>query len=316
MQWLNQITEISDWVSQQQFHTTYCGATLPDPTFISEGKKMVSFSTNNYLGLAHHPQVIEAAKEGLKYGLANTESRLLGGDLEVYHHLEKILARMKGKEDSMIFASGFLANFSILSTIPNLALNARIYGCSLAKMDKWVYFSDEYNHTSINVGMNASRAKIVTYRHLDLNHLEDCLKNHAEIKNKLIVTDSVFSVDGDICPLDKILQLAEKYHAMIYVDDAHGTGVIGKNGCGVTSHFNISSDRIIHMGTLSKAYGSIGGFVATNKKLIDLLRLNCSGYGFTSTIPQDQAYGIIAAINVINNHPELIQSLWIIKTTS
>ena len=310
MQWLKQTSEISKWVKQQQFHKIYSVTTLPDPNFWCEGKQFTSFSTNNYLGLAHHPEVIDAARKGLEFGVANTESRLLSGDLKIYHTLEEEIAKMKGKEAAMIFASGFLTNFSVLSSIPNIALNARMYGYNCKMMGKWVYFSDEFNHTSINVGISASRAKIVPYPHLDLQRLERLIEENAEIPNKLIITDSIFSVNGDICPLDKLLNLAEKYDAMIYVDDAHGTGVLGKNGAGIMSHFEIKSDRIIHMGTLSKAYGSIGGFIAANNDLIDLLRFVCSGYIFTSTIPQDQAYAIIAAIKIIKQNPQLIKNLW------
>lgn len=310
MRWLQQTSKISNWVRQNQFHKIYTVSTLPDPTFWCDGKNFVSFSTNNYLGLAHDPRVIAAAKDGLKFGIANTESRLLGGDLEVYHELEDEIARMKGKEAAIIFASGFLTNFSVLSSLPNIALNARMYGYNCGAMGKWVYFSDEFNHTSINVGISASRAKMVPYQHLNMKELDRLMQENSAIPNKLIITDSIFSVDGDLCPLDEILALAEKYDAMIYVDDAHGTGILGKNGAGVMSHFGIVSDRIIHMGTLSKAYGSIGGFVAANKDLIDLLRFVCSGYIFTSTIPQDQAYAIIAAMKVIKENPSLIENLW------
>lgn len=283
---------------------------LPEPTFHREGRRLVSFSTNNYLGLATSRRLIQAAQFGLeKYGVGNCESRLLGGDLEIYRDLEAKLAAIKGKDSAMLFATGYLTNLGVLSTLPTSAVTARFYGFRSTRRYRYAYFTDEFNHLSIREGIRMSGVEKAVYRHCDMNHLETQLKN-SNATTKIIVTDGVFSQDGDIAPLPEMLDLADRYDAMLYVDDAHGTGVLGPTGAGTTEHFGVESPRLICMGTLSKAYGAIGGFVAAESWVAEVLRLTCSAYGFTSTLPPDQAFAVSEAVDMVQDEPERRERLW------
>lgn len=284
--------------------------TLPDPTFMSDGRRLVSFSTNNYLALATSPRLKAAAREALdRYGVGNCESRLLGGNLELYDRLEARLARVKGKETSLVFATGYLTNLGVLPTLVKTAHLARAFGYAPRTVWKHAFFTDEFNHLSIREGIRASGAPTFAFKHLDMNHLEGRLAaSQAHIK--IIVTDGVFSQHGDIAPLPQMLALAERYDAVVYIDDAHGTGVLGPTGGGTAEHFRIASPRIIHMGTLSKAYGCIGGFVATEAYIARILRIGCSAFGFTSTLPPDQAAAVLEAIEMVTDEPERRQRLW------
>lgn len=284
--------------------------TLPDPTFTSDGRTLVSFSTNNYLGLATSPRMKAAAAVALdRYGVANCESRLLGGNLDLYDCLEARLAAIKHKEAAVVFATGFLTNLGVLPVLVKAANLARAYGYAPRARWKHAFFTDEYNHLSIREGIRASGAPSFAYKHLDMNDLEDKLQaSPAQIK--LIVTDGVFSQHGDVVPLPEMMELAERYDAMVYIDDAHGTGLLGPHGGGTSEHFGIESPRIIQMGTLSKAYGCIGGFVATESYIAQILRFGCSAFGFTSTVPPDQAAALIEAMNIMAEEPERRERLW------
>lgn len=308
---MQELKDIDNWLrSQPVHHTIEAASSLPDPVFVSDGKEYVSFSTNNYLGLATSKRLVDKAREGLeRFGVGNCESRLLGGDLDIYRELETKLAGLKKKESALIFATGYLTNLGVLSSLVRTHLIARLYGYRSKKRYRYAYFTDEYNHISIREGIQMSGADKVAFRHLDLNHLEDQLKSSsAEIK--IIVSDGVFSQDGDIAPLPGLIELADRYEATVYIDDAHGTGVLGENGGGTSEYFGIRSPRMIHMGTLSKAYGAIGGFIATEDYITDILRLSCSAYGFTSTLPPDQAYAVSEAIDMVLDEPERRQRLW------
>jgi glycine C-acetyltransferase len=284
---------------------------LPEPTFTRDGRRLVSFSTNNYLGLATSPRLIQAAQYGLeKYGVGNCESRLLGGDLAIYRHLEAKLAALKVKDSAMLFATGYLTNLGVLSTLPTSAVTARFYGFRSRRRYRYAYFTDELNHISIREGIRMSGVEKAAYRHCDMNHLESQLKN-SDATTKIIVTDGVFSQDGDIAPLPEILDLADRYDAMVYVDDAHGTGILGPTGAGTTEYFGVESPRLICMGTLSKAYGAIGGFIAAECWVVEVLRLTCSAYGFTSTLPPDQAFAVSEAIDMVRDEPERRERLWV-----
>ena len=307
---VQEFKDISEQMSVNAFHRIIGVSSLPDPVFRSEGKEFVSFSSNNYLSLATSKRLITAAKNALEaYGVGNCESRLLGGDLEVYRTLEAKLAKMKKKEDAILFATGYLTNVGVLAALVNSSKFARIYGYRPKKNYKYQYFTDEFNHTSIREGIRASGADKVTYRHRDMNHLEDKLKT-SDADVKIIVSDGVFSQDGDIVPLPQMMQLAERYGAIAYIDDAHGTGVLGATGGGTTEHFGISHPQIICMGTLSKAYGSIGGFVAGDKYLIDILRFTSTAYGFTCPPPPDQAAAVCEAMDIVLDEPERRQNMW------
>ncbi len=307
---MKELQEISKWVLQHAFHKLDVVDSLPAPSFAVNGVKHVSFSSNNYLGLSADKRTVAAAIEGLTmYGVGNCESRLLGGNLKIYEDFEDKIAKLKGKESAILFATGYLTNLGFLATLPKIAHYARIYGYRAKKFSKYEYFSDEYNHASIKEGIKMSGVQSYAYRHVDLVHLEELLQK-SDAENKIIVTDGVFSQDGDIAPLPQMLALAHKYNAMIYIDDAHGTGVLGANGGGILEHFNVNDDRIIYMGTLSKAYGAIGGFVATKEHIIFLMRLTCSSYGFTSTLPPDQVFALSKAVDLVHEAPELRKKLW------
>jgi len=301
---------IAAWLEQEGYYRGVTADRLPSPGFAIAGQEQLSFSTNNYLALASDERMIAAARKGLEqYGVGNCESRLLSGNLSIYDTLENKLAAAKQKPAAMLFATGYLANLGVLSTLPHIGRYARAYGFASEVSESYAYFSDAHCHISIQDGIRLSNATRHTYRHGDCEHLETLLYR-SRATAKIVVTDGVFSQDGDIAPLPDLLDLATRYDATIYVDDAHGTGVLGLNGGGICDHFGITSERIIYMGTLSKAYGCIGGFVAGPAWLMDLLRLACSAYGFTSAIPPDQAYAVSEAIDMVDDEPWRRQDLW------
>ena len=308
---MREFIEMAEWlVHQSNLHEGELVESLPDPAFQASGRNHVSFSTNNYLSLATSARLIAAAQRGLEtYGVGNCESRLLGGNLAVYGELEQKLAACKKKDAAVLFATGYMANLGVLSTLPQTSKYARIYGFSSAREYTYAYFSDELNHVSIREGIRMSGAARATYRHLDLNHLEALLKK-STATTKVIATDGVFSQDGDIAPLPDLLRLAELYDATLYVDDAHGTGILGEHGGGIAEHFGVTSERMIYMGTLSKAYGGIGGFIATEAHIARIIRLACSAYGFTSAIPPDQVVALSEAVDMVVDEPERRARLW------
>ncbi|MBF0380084.1 MAG: aminotransferase class I/II-fold pyridoxal phosphate-dependent enzyme [Magnetococcales bacterium] len=282
----------------------------PSPVFTLDGRKIVSFSSNNYLGMSRRPEVINAARNALsKFTMGTCESRKLGGNIALLEALEARIASFKGEEAAMIFATGLLAN---VATIPGL-IDAewycnKFYGKDWSK-EPGTIFSDSLNHRSIQMGIKLSHANVVKYHHADMDHLEQELAS-CKSNNKLIVSDGVFSMDGDLAPLPELTTLANRYQATVMIDDAHGTGVFGENGRGVAEHFGVEKDISIHMGTLSKAVGAMGGFVATDRKVIDFLKSTASGYRFTSSLPAEQAAGIICAIDIMENEPQLRDKLW------
>jgi glycine C-acetyltransferase len=307
---MKEVREIAAWIALGSPHELKIVDSLPSPTFQADGAQQVSFSSNNYLSLASSPRLIAAARRGLeRYGVGNCESRLLGGNLEIYEALEAKLARLKHKESAVLFATGYLANVGVLSMLPRLGQYARMYGFRTHGTTSYAYFSDEFSHLSIREGIRTSGATRHNFRHGDLDHLEALLKK-SEADCRIIVTDGVFSQDGDIADLPGLLALADRYDATVYVDDAHGTGVLGANGGGISEHFSAHSPRLIHMGTLSKAYGAIGGFIATDAPIAQVLRLSCASYGFTSTLPPDQAFAVSEAVDAVRDEPERRRRLW------
>src|SRR6202163_1867407 len=302
--------ELADWFGWRSPHDPAVVDSLPTPTFKVKNAEQVSFSTNNYLGIATSARMKAAAIRGIEaYGVGNSDSRLLGGNLALYGELERKIARSNGKSHAILFATGYLTNIGVLSTLPRATQIARVYGFSASREYSYAYFSDEYNHVSIREGMRLSGARRYSYRHRDLDHLEKLLRQ-SDATSKIIVTDGVFSQDGDIAPIPDLLRLAERWDAMLYVDDAHGTGVLGASGGGVLDHFSATSERLIYMATLSKAYGSIGGYVASHALITEILRMSCPAYGFTATLPPDQAMVIWTAIDVVRDEPEPRQRLW------
>jgi len=308
---MRDLAEVGAWLDERgTSRTDVVPFTLPDPSFETDRGRLVSFSTNNYLGLSTSERLRRVARSAIeRYGVANCESRLLGGNLELYDRLEARLAALKRKPAALLFATGYLANISVLPVLVRATNLARAFGYTPSMNWKHAYFTDEFNHLSIREGIRASGAASFAFRHLDMNDLEAKLRG-SPAHIKIIVTDGVFSQHGDIVPLPDMLTLADRYDATVYVDDAHGTGVLGVTGAGTSEHFGIESPRLIQMGTLSKAYGAIGGFVATEERITRILRFGCSAFGFTSTLPPDQAAAVLEAIDVVRDEPERRRRLW------
>ena len=262
-----------------------------------DGKKALNFCSNNYLGLANHPKMIEAAKKALdKYGAGPGAVRSIAGTMDIHLELERRLAAFKGVEAAITFQSGFCAN---LATIPAL----------VTKED--VIFSDELNHASIIDGSRLSGARIVRFAHASPEDLEKQIKENAgTYRRGLVITDGVFSMDGDIAPLDKLYEVSNKYDVMLMVDDAHGEGVIGKGGRGIVDHFGLHGKVDVEVGTMSKAFGSVGGVVAGNAKIIEWLRQRARPFLFSSAVTPPDVAACIAAIDILESSTELVDKLW------
>lgn len=259
------------------------------------GREYVNFSSNDYLGLANHPYIINKVKKALdKYGFGSGASRLLSGGSILHKELEDKTARFKETESALVFNSGYAANTGILPAITD-------------KND--IIFSDELNHASIIDGCRLSKAKTLIYRHKDLSHLEDIIRKK-DAKRKIVITDAVFSMNGDITPLKGIYNICKKNKAMLYLDDAHGTGVLGK-GRGALSHLNIKPEPwIIQMGTFSKALGSFGAFIASSRDVIEWIINTARSFVFSTALPSCVIAASIAALELIKKDSELIKKLW------
>jgi len=267
------------------------------------GKEVVNLSSNNYLGLANHPKVVQAAEESIaRWGVGAGAVRWIGGTMGVHDELENRLAKFKHTEAVLVFTGGFTANS----------------GCIPAVLtDKDVVISDELNHASIIDGVRLSPAAYKksegwVYKHKDMEDLERALKlaNDKGFEKKLIITDGVFSMDGDIAPMPDIVRLAEQYNAMTMIDDAHGSGVLGKFGAGTVSHFDLYGRVDIQLGTLSKALGVIGGYIAGSALLKDWLINRGRPYLFSTAHPPMVAAALIAALDIMENDPTPMQKLW------
>ncbi|WP_277288078.1 8-amino-7-oxononanoate synthase [Veillonella montpellierensis] len=265
-------------------------------TVVLEGKEYVMMASNNYLGLTHHPKVIQAAIRALEtYGTGSGGSRLINGTHKLFTTLEKELATYKETEKALVFNTGYMANVGTISAL-------------MGKDD--LIFSDALNHASIIDGCRMSKANIITYEHCNMNDLEKKLQSYGnQSQNKLIVTDGVFSMDGDIAPLDKLVWLKEKYNALLMVDDAHATGVIG-NGKGSAHHYHLDHKVDIQLGTLSKALGSVGGFVATNSIISDYLINTSRPFIFSTALAPANIGAALAALELIESDTILIDKLY------
>src|SRR5579864_3602494 len=267
------------------------------PVCTFDGKKVINIASNNYLGLTTHPKLREAALEATKkYGVGSGAVRTVAGTMKIHMELEEKIARFKNVEACVVFQSGFTANAGTVSAI-------------LGKEDFIV--SDELNHASIIDGARLSRAKIKVFRHKDAAHAEELLH---EIKDepghKLLITDGVFSMDGDIGPLPALCDAAEKYGAIMMVDDAHASGVLGRNGRGTVDHFGVHGRVDIQVGTLSKAIGVLGGYVCGSRDLIDFLYARARPFLFSTSHPPSVAASCIAAFDILESEPERIERLW------
>lgn len=283
-----------------------------EPEIIIEGKRKLLFCSGNYLGLANHPEIINAVKLGLdKYGLHPAGSRLISGTLDVHVELEQRIAEFKLGQAAMVFTTGTMANIGIipgLINIPDLDVYTTVKHFILKK-NKSTIFSDELNHATIIDGCRLANADIVVYKHRDVSDLEKKL-HRSHSSGKLIVTDGVFSMDGDIAPLPEIINLAKQYNAELMVDDAHGTGVLGANGRGTLEHFGLTEGVDIQMGTFSKAFGVLGGFIVSERPVIDFLRLFARTYMFTGAFFGSLAAGVLKSIDIVNNDINRREKLW------
>jgi 8-amino-7-oxononanoate synthase len=280
---------------------------VPYPELVIGGKTYLCLCSNNYFGLSIHPEVKKAAIEGVeKYGIGTCDSRLIAGNLKLLEDLEQAIADFKHAPDAIVFVTGFMANIGIISGVMD-SLN--IYDFPSIKNGNNLIITDFLSHQSLFAGCRLSRSPTKTYLHKDMYHLEKILKRNRD-KRKLIITDGLFSMDGDLAPLPEILELAKIYNAMVMVDDAHATGIIGENGRGTAEHFGVEGKVDLVMGTLSKAVGAMGGFLTGSSELIKVLKGRASSYVYSSSLPPEQACGIMAALKIMQQQPELRASLW------
>jgi glycine C-acetyltransferase len=297
----NPLSYLSDQINDLKSKGTHFNLRIledeqaPECTF--DGKKVINLASNNYLGLTTHPKLREAALEATrKYGVGSGAVRTIAGTMKIHMELEERIARFKNVEACVVFQSGFTANAGTVSAV-------------LGKED--FIISDQLNHASIIDGARLSRARILVFNHKDLGHADEQL---ASVKDqpgrKLLISDGVFSMDGDIGPLPGLCDLAEKYGAIMMVDDAHASGVLGRAGRGTIDHFSVHGRVDIQVGTLSKAIGALGGYVCGTRDLIDYLYHRARPFLFSTSHPPSVAATCIAALDVLEDEPERIEDLW------
>jgi len=261
-----------------------------------DGKDVLMFGSNSYLGLTSHPKLKEASIAAIKkYGSGCAGSRFLNGTLDIHIKLEEKLAKFVGKEGSIVFSTGFQVNLGVISSIPG-------------RHDYIII--DELDHACIIDGARLSFAKVLKYKHNDMESLEKVLQRTELDKIKFIVVDGVFSMEGDVAKLPEIVELAKKYNGNIMVDDAHGLGVMGKNGRGTSDHFGLTNEVDLIMGTFSKSLASIGGFIASDLYTLNYLKHSARSLIFSASIAPGNAASVIAALDIIESQPEIIDRLW------
>ncbi|MFY9308519.1 MAG: pyridoxal phosphate-dependent aminotransferase family protein [Bacteroidia bacterium] len=261
-----------------------------------QGKELLMFGSNSYLGLTTHPKIKEAAKAALeKYGSGCAGSRFLNGTIDLHVQLEEKLAAFVGKEAAIVFSTGFQVNLGVIS-------------CLTGRND--YILLDEYNHASIIDGARLSYSKTIKYAHNNMEDLRNKLSSLPENSIKFIVTDGIFSMEGDIVDLKSLIAVAKEFEAVVMLDDAHSLGVLGSNGSGTASHFNLEEDVDLIMGTFSKSLASVGGFIAGDEKTIDYIRHNARSLMFSASMPPASAASVIAALEIIKEEPNRIQTLW------
>lgn len=267
-----------------------------DPEVIINGKKVLMFGSNCYTGLVNHPKVKEAAVAAIKkYGTGCAGSPFLNGTLDIHKELEARLAAYAGKEDAMIYSTGFEVNLGVVST--------------LTGREDYILW-DEQDHASIIEGRRLSFSQSLKYKHNDMESLENQLKKCDPDKVKLIVTDGVFSMEGDVANLPEIVCLAKKYDASVMVDEAHGIGVFGRGGRGVCDHYGVAKDVDLIMGTFSKSFASLGGFIACDKEITNFLRHHSRSYIFTASITPASTAAVLAALDIMESDPGIQERLW------
>jgi len=299
------MTDRLDWIQKELEGLKEAGLfnrirTLSSPQgawLVVDGKRVQNFCSNNYLGMANHPRLVAAAKKAAEeYGVGPGAVRSIAGTMDLHLELERRLAAFKGVEAAITFQSGFSANLAAIAAL-------------VTKDD--VIFSDELNHASIIDGCRLSGAPIIRFAHADPADLERVIAEHADTyRRALCITDGVFSMDGDIAPLDKIYEITSKHGIMLMVDDAHGEGVMGKGGRGIVDHFHLHGKVDIEVGTLSKAFGVVGGLVAGKAVIVDWLRQRGRPFLFSSAVTPPDVAATIAAVDLLEESTELVDRLW------
>jgi len=267
-----------------------------DTMVFIDGREVLMFGSNSYLGLTNHPKIKEAAKDAIdKYGTGCAGSRFLNGTLDIHLELERRLASYVGKESAVIFSTGFQVNLGVLSCVTN-------------RNDYLIL--DEYDHASIIDGSRLSFSRTIKYAHNDMNDLRAKLSLLPEEAAKVIAVDGIFSMEGDIVKLPEIVDLANEFGANIFVDDAHSLGVIGVNGAGTASHFNLTHEVDLIMGTFSKSLASLGGFIAADEDTIDYIKHRARSLLFSASMTPASVASVIAALDIIESEPQIIDKLW------
>jgi glycine C-acetyltransferase len=289
-------TNLETRKNEDRFYTPNVLSSAQGPRISMEGRSYLNLCSNNYLGLAQDPKVIAASHETLdRYGFGLGAGRVVASMLP-HQLLEQRLATYKGREAALVCQTGYDTNLAALSVLAD---------------ETDVVISDSMNHASIIDGCRLSRAERRTYPHADLEALESCLRESERARERIIVTDGVFSMDGDLAPLPEIVALADQYRALVYVDDAHGDGVLGRTGRGIVEHFGLEGRVAFEIGTLSKALGGVGGFVASDQDVIQTLYQSSRPFMFsTGHLPPMVAGGLIAALEVLEAEPERLGRLW------
>jgi 8-amino-7-oxononanoate synthase len=293
--WIEQSLETihrADWYRSVQTIQSRPGASIQ-----MDGRSLINFASNDYLGLAGDQRLIQAAVAATQeFGTGSTGSRLLTGHRELHRQLEHAIASLKQTEDALVFSSGYLANLGAIAAL-------------VGKRD--LILSDQYNHSCLKNGAILSGATVVEYPHCDVEALKSQLeKQRDRFRRCLIVSDSVFSMDGDLCPLPELLELATQFNCMLLIDEAHATGVFGSLGGGCVEHFSCTGKPIVQVGTLSKALGSLGGYVAGNAALIDFLRNRAASWIYTTALSPADTAAALAAVEIIQQEPERRRHLW------
>lgn len=288
---LNTITR-ANW-----YRSTQTIASLPGPIVQLDGREVINFASNDYLGLAGDPRLIKAAIAATQtYGTGSTGSRLLSGHRDLHDQLEQAIAQLKQTEAALVFSSGYLANLGTIAAL-------------VGKRD--LILGDEFNHSSLKNGAILSQARVIDYAHNDLADLQTQLSKHRDqFRRCLITTDSVFSMDGDLSPLPDLLAIATQFDCMVLVDEAHATGVLGQRGAGCVEHFGLTHQPLIQIGTLSKALGSLGGYVAGSQPLIEFLRNRSPGWIYTTGLSPADTAAALAAVHLLQQEPQRRQQLW------
>ncbi len=272
----------------------------PGPIVHLQGQPLVNFASNDYLGLAGDERLLEAAVEAARrYGTGATGSRLLSGQREIHRELEEALAKLKQTEAALVFSSGYLANLGTIAALVG---------------PRDLILADQYNHSSLKNGARLSGARVISYPHGDTTSLQTSLEQHRnQYRRCLILTDGVFSMDGDLCPLPVILDLAARFQVMVLVDDAHATGVLGARGAGSLEFWGCSGQEVVQVGTLSKALGSLGGFVAGSRLLIEFLRHRAATWIYSTGLSPADAGAALAGVQLLGAEPQRRERLWSLR---